>query len=314
MFFIIIALFIGLRHEVGADWYSYIGHLERASYISFTEILFDGDPGYVFLNWFAGRLGLGVWAVNLGCGVIFAFGLIAFALQQPRPWLCIVVAIPYLVIVVAMGYSRQGVAIGVALLGLVALSKGSVFRFVLWVALAATFHKTAIAIVPIAMLAGTENRVWTTVWVAASGLVLYFVFLIDNVDTLYTRYFEGNYESDGALIRVSMNAVPAMIYILFRKRFQGQATERKLWFYFSIAAICFIPILMVSPSTTAVDRIALYLIPVQLFVFSRLPDALGRQNAHVFVVGVVLYSALVQFVWLHFSNHSSAWIPYSVDI
>ena len=34
-----------------------------------------------------------------------------FSLAQPRPWLCMTVAIPYLVVVCGMGYIRQGIAI-----------------------------------------------------------------------------------------------------------------------------------------------------------------------------------------------------------
>ena len=38
-----------------------------------------------------------------------------------------------------------------------------------------------------------------------------------------------------------------------------------------------IPLLLISPSSTAVDRVALYLIPLQLFVWSRVPISLGRE-------------------------------------
>ena len=67
--------------------------------------------------------------------------MVVFCLTQPRPWLALLIAVPYLVTVVAMGYTRQGVAIGIAMMGISALMGGGVFRFVLWVALAATFHK-----------------------------------------------------------------------------------------------------------------------------------------------------------------------------
>ena len=40
----------------------------------------------------------------------------------------------------------------------------------------------------------------------------------------------------------------------------------------------FVVLLVVSPSSTAVDGVALYWIPLQLFVMSRLPNALGLRE------------------------------------
>jgi hypothetical protein len=68
----------------------------------------------------------------------------------------------------------------------------------------------------------------------------------------------------------------------------------------------------VSPSSTAVDRVALYWIPLQLFVLSRLPDAMSQRPGlnSIWVQLVVAYSAAVLFVWLFFASHAFAWLPY----
>ena len=69
---------------------------------------------------------------------------------------------------------------------------------------------------------------------------------------------------------------------------------------------------MLTPSSTAVDRLALYGIPIQLFVWSRLPDAIGRGTSAVTVFGSVIYSSVVLVTWLLFASHSSAWLPYQL--
>jgi hypothetical protein len=53
-------------------------------------------------------------------------------------------------------------------------------------------------------------------------------------------------------------------------------------------------------------------IPLQLFVWSRLPEVLGRSNAAkaVWVYAVVAYSATVQMIWLLFAAYASEWLPY----
>lgn len=311
---LLFTIMIGLRYEVGGDWWNYLPYLDQARYLSFAEVLSQGDPGYALLNWLAAQTFGEIWVVNLPCGLLFSIGLVAFARIQPRPYLAILVAVPYLVVVVAMGYSRQGVAIGFAMLGLVALTRDqSTVRFVIWVALGASFHKSALLLLPIAALSSNRGRIWTAAWVGAATLELYYLFLQDSVDNLVTNYVGAEFQSQGAAIRVTMNALPAALFLLARQRFHLTPAERRLWALMALLALGFVVLLFVSPSSsTAVDRMALYFIPIQLFVLSRLPEAFPAKAKGVSLVTwvVIAYSAAVQFVWLNFAANASAWVPY----
>lgn len=312
---LLFVLVIGFRYQVGGDWQTYLFHLDQARYLSFAETFAQSDPGYALLNWLAARTFGEIWGVNLVCGAIFSAGLLSFAKAQPRPWLALLVAVPYLIIVIAMGYTRQGVAIGLAMLGLVALvRKRSALKFVLWMALAATFHKTALLLVPIAALSVDRGRFWTALWVGGSTLLLYYLFLEDSVNPLMAGYLEAEYNSQGAAIRVAMNLLPALLFLLLRRRFSLSRIEFRLWTNISILALVFVILLVVSPSSTAVDRMALYLIPLQLFVLSRLPEAFPASSRGVnqLALAVIAYSAAVQFTWLNFATHARYWVPYQV--
>jgi hypothetical protein len=312
---LLFTMMIGFRYRVGGDWGSYINYLNSTRYITFVEVFNRSDPGYIFLNWLVTQTVGEIWAVNLLCGLIFSIGLVAFARIQPRPWLGLLVAVPYLIIVVAMGYSRQGVAIGLAMLGLVALMRDrSNVKFVIWIALAASFHRTAMVLVPIAALAADRGRIWTASWVGAATLLLYYLYLEDSVDRLVAGYIEAEYQSQGAAIRVTMNALPAALFLVARRRFRLSPSERRLWTIMALLALGFVVLLFVSPSSTAVDRMGLYLIPIQLFVLSRLPDAfpIMSRGVNPATLAVILYSAAVQFVWLNFAAHARYWIPYQL--
>jgi len=311
--FWLLVLAIGLRHEVGGDWGAYVEHIERVTNAPLQESLsFSKDPAAGLLNWFAAETGLGIYFANTICAALFAWGLLAFCRAQPRPWLAMVVAVPYLVTVVAMGYTRQSTAIGLVMLGLVALANRKTLRFVMIVALAATFHKSAVILMPIALLVGTKRKIWAAIWVGLFTVLFYVLLLADSVELLQKNYIEAEYNSQGAGVRLAMNAMPAILFLLFRRKFVMPQADRVFWTWMSLGALGFVVWLAVSPSSTAVDRLALYWIPLQLFVLSRLPNAIGRPNGlnSRWVYGVVAYSAVVLFVWLFFAIHASAWLPY----
>ena len=308
---VFLIVLVGLRHEVGGDWFNYENIYLNMIGAPLSELLEKGDPGYHLLNWMSLQVGGGTYLVNLVGAVLFSVGVVAFCRQQPRPWLALAVAVPYMIIVVGMGYSRQGIALGLALLGLVGLARQNNLQFVMCVALAATFHKSAVLLVPIAVLATPGSRLWTGLWVGVAAAVLYYLLLADSVDRLVVNYLDAGYQSEGAAVRIAMNALPAVILLLFRKKFVWQPAERNLWLGMAVLALASVAWLLVSSSSTAVDRVALYLIPLQLFVFARLPDVLGRgRSVRTWVIAVVAYYAAVLLVWLNFATHAFAWVPY----
>ncbi len=310
--FLLLVIMIGFRHQVGADWSAYLRHFNDTKYDSFQQAFSQTDPGYNLLNWVVAQFGLEIYSANVLCAVLFSWGLIEFCRIQPRPWLALVVAVPYLVIVVPMGYSRQGVAIGMVMLGLVALSNRKFFWFIFCIALGASFHKSAVLVMPLAAFVNFKNRALILASLFVFTLLLFSQLLEKSLETLNHTYYEAKYASSGAAIRVVMNAVPAGLFLVFRHRFKIADEEQSFWTIMSWLSLGVIVWFMLSPSSTAVDRVALFLIPLQLVVLSRLPDALGKKGGSVGVIvfGVVAYSALVLFVWLNFAAHSGSWLPY----
>jgi hypothetical protein len=307
-----LTLLIGYRFQVGGDWVNYVNHFYMAGSRSLAEVLTASDPGYVLFNWVAWHLGLGIYGVNMACGALFSIGLIVFCRQQPRPWLAMAVAIPYLVIVVAMGYSRQGVAIGLAMLALAALAQKNNLRFVAWLTLATLFHKSAFILMPLAIVVTQRGRWWTAAWISATTILTYTLLVENHTDALVQNYLVAEYASEGAAIRIAMNALPAAVYMAFRRRLARDEHLRRLWDWIAVVSLFTVVLLLVSPSSTAVDRMALYLIPIQIFVFARLPDLGGRDRGltDLLLFAILGFYGLVMAVWLNFATHANAWLPY----
>lgn len=310
---VLLALLVGYRYEVGGDWLTYVKYLNYVEGATLGEVLLLPDPGYMFLNWLSMQLDWDIIGVNVFGGVIFSIGIIRFCRSLPRPWLGLAVAMPYLVIVVGMGYTRQGIALSVALLGLLALQRGSTAWFFVWVVLGATFHKTAVLLLPIAALAASKNRVWTIAWAAVGTAVAYALLLSESFETLYESYVEGEYQSEGAQIRMLMNVLPALVVLAWSKRFPFRPAEAALWRWFALITFALLGVLVVTSASTAVDRIALYILPLQMVVFSHLPSAWAPRDTRrqIGVIWLVLaYYLTVLAVWLLFSNHAQFWVPY----
>lgn len=311
---VVTMIMIGFRYDVGGDWINYVDILH--------DITLNGmggaraqDPGYGLLNLLAGKAGLGMWAVNTACAVLFTWGLVRFARRQPNPWLVMVVSVPYLIIVVAMGYTRQAVAIGFILAGLTDLETRTMARFFFYMLLAAAFHKSAVVVIPLVGLTAARNRFMTAIMLLLTAGLLYYLFVQASVDKLMTNYVQAEYQSQGAAIRVAMNLPPAVLFLAFHKRFQLSVQQTKLWRNFAFGALLALAMLTFTNSSTAVDRLALYLIPLQMFVWGRLPSAFperGRLNMQI-IVAIVAYSAAIQFVWLNYAANAFAWLPYQLS-
>lgn len=311
IFSLLLIICIGLRFEVGGDWFNYLGHLDEARGQSWFSLITQSDPGYKLLNGLSLELGLDIYGVNTIAAIVFTCGLIAFCRRLPRPWLAAAVAVPYMVIVVAMGYSRQGMALGLAMLGLLALEKKIPARFAAWIVGATLFHRSAMLLLPIAALTTTRKRIWIAFWIGIIGVIAYLAFLERDASYLYTQYVERGYESQGALIRLGMNALAAGIFLVMQRRFPMLPASQDLWRWISYISLAMLAAYFVLPGgSVALDRLGLYLLPLQLVVYSYLPGVLGGRSKKLWIFSVLGYCAAVQFVWMNFANNAYAWLPY----
>lgn len=306
------ALMIGLRFEVGGDWGNYQRIFDDISLLSFRDALAYGDPAYTGLNAAAASVGLGIVSVNLICGAIFTWGVARFALRQPNPWLAILIGVPYFIIVVAMGYTRQATAIGIIMAGLAVASEKTIVRTVIYVIVAALFHKTAVLALPVIGVAMLRKRPFVGLLGVIGFTGAYLVLLSGSTDALMTNYVEADYDSQGAVIRVIMDILAGGLFFIFRKSLGFDDYQRALWSAFAIASfVCFVA-LFIGSGRAAIDRVALFLIPLQLIVYGRLPYAITRSSyAHSpALFAVIAYSAVVQFVWLNYADNAWGWVPY----
>ncbi len=310
--FLLFAIPIGLRYEVGGDWATYELIVAYTSYEDFFDALVVGDPGFSFVAWVMARLGFEVWGPNFICGVILVTGIFQFCRRQDDMWLAMTASVPYLLIVVGMGYVRQAAAIGFILIALNQFERGAFARSVGWLLAAALFHASAVCIAPLFALAIARKHVLLVVPIGFATLALFAFLLSSRIDTLYENYVVAEYDSSGAMVRLLMNAVPALLLIKYRKQFPGSDWGRVLWLLFSALSLVMVAMVAASSSTTIIDRIGLFFIPIQLYVFGNIAVSMRMTERGRFYVTMlaVAYYSLILFVWLNYATHADKWVPY----
>ena len=305
------AMMIGLRWKIGPDWNSYLDIFNYTKLFSFDEAIGHAEPGFFTLDWLLHQVGAPFWVLNAICGTVFTIGLSAFCRRQPNPWLAFIVAFPYLCIVVSMSGDRQSLALGFLFFALNAFEDGKLTRFVALVLIASTFHGSVLLMIPLCLLSHTTSGLQRSVLLLA-GVGLGYYFFREAFTVYAHRYSNEKIQSTGVAYRLAMNVLSAVIFLAIGKRFAVPAHVAKLWRNISLCTLALVVVLALVPSSTAVDRFLLYFFPLQFFVLSRLPNAAteDRHAAGQVTMLVVVYAALVQFVFLNFGTFAPAYVPY----
>ena len=302
-----------LRFEVGGDWNNYARMLDYirletlATSIGYTEF------GFVLVMKLSEVLHLGMAGVNLFSSGMLSIGVITIARRTQYPWLAIMASVPYLFIVVGMGYLQQSAAIGFLMLGTAALFDRRIGLAVSMGLIACSMHIAALVYLPlVAFVFLRESRLFF-IPVALAGIAgLGILVSAGYWDKLTSNYIEAGYSSNGALVRLLMNAVPAAIFLMFRRNLTLDSREDNFWLATSLASLALLLAFYWFPSSTVLDRIGLFLTPIQVFVFGNFSALLRNRKGLVSLTGValLLYCVAVQFVWLVYADNAGEWVPY----
>lgn len=320
--FLVLLIFIGLRHHVGMDWNNYLWMIRYANEGTFIEAFDYAEPGYAILLWISGQAGWGIYGVYLAGTAIFLAGLFRYCKTTPSPWMALLVAMPFLVIVISMSAARQTVAIGVLLWLFADWSRASLTKRLAFVLLATSFHISAAGFLAFMML-DFRIPVWLKVIVVAffGGVIVYILNVSGQADYYDSVYGSGQTQttqSAGAVFHVLINAGPAMVYFLLGKRARAILMPEKFHVQMAVLAIILMGIAFVA--STAASRMSLYVFPVSIRFFSVLPLLFLNPDARFALkacLGVFFLSFLA--FWLsagnaavgHAQYRNALFVPYN---
>ena len=302
-------LFIGLRYEVGADRWAYEDmYFTISSYSALKDALEYTEPSFVIINWILGQYNAGVYWVNFVVSIIFVTGLVRFSKTTPLPFIALIAVTPYLVIAIGMSATRQSAAIGLVFHLMASWRQNLSYKFILS-ALATSFHASGI-MSAIFVLHSINTPLWLRLLVYAGGSAIMYPILsaTESAQKYQQTYLEDNIVSSGALMHTLLNGVPALIYLIFWRQWHTRFGPNDLLTMFAILSI--LSVFGVSISSTGVDRLALYLSPIQMIVYGSLPYLFGASYKTQLSVFIIILHIIIQYGWLAFANTAEPFLPY----
>lgn len=312
-FILFYCLMAGLRHETGGDWATYWFMTNYIRNATLAQALAFGDMGFEFVSYISIKFGTDLYGINFFCASALVLGSARLAWRTPSPWIALMSAVPYILIVIGMGYLRQGAAMGFILLSLVNLIERNWARGLIYFGVALLMHISALVVVPVvALVAGRRNLTLFLPIALFGALAFFFLLSGKRMDQFETGYIKQNYESSGALVRLLMNFVPAVLFLTTRRRVSAPVDEKLLWTLVSWISIVFVLAFPLITATTALDRTGLFFAPLQIFVFGNFLQIMrtdGRESS-IYIFGLILYLIFVELIWLFFAEHSYLWVPY----
>tara|TARA_Y100000590_G_scaffold468431_1_gene651182 strand:- start:424 stop:1461 length:1038 start_codon:yes stop_codon:yes gene_type:complete len=306
--FIILLLFIGLRHEVGGDWITYKD--DFYSYIKYFDIYslsYKRDFGYELISYIIYHLGFSIHIVNLLCASIFLYALFKLGNEYNNYIIILLIAFPQLIIVGAMGYTKQATAFAFIILSFLALKKDRYFKFLFYSFLSIIFHKSAIAIILLLILSKFKLNLKSILLLFFILIFSYYILLMD-YSRILSYILTTSYRSEGVYYRIIVNIIPSIIFILLYRKFDFNVFEKR--FILLNIIFTFLFIFFASNYSTFVDRFVFYFAIIQLLVFPKF-IFLNNRLSFLFLFISISYYFILMIGWFMFANHSSAWVPYN---
>jgi hypothetical protein len=311
MTFVITLIFVGLRHRVGTDWFNYVAMIDLAgSASSITELFSVSEPLYAILLKLSTWSGLGMYVANGVTTAVAMGGIFALARRMQEPWLAMMAAIPYLVVVIGMSTNRQFLAIGLIMLLIANWQRTSLVVKIGWILVAVGFHKSAAIFLAFVILDTKFHMYYKFISISIMAFfTIYFMDRDDSFDYYSNTYISGEsvVESIGAMVHVSIVAIPALILFIFPS-LRKQTVDFSIIRYMAYGSLaCFVLAYFLS---TAADRLSLYFFAVPMFVWAALPNIFPRSSRTLIRFGIAIGMNGLMAGWLLYANEAKNHVPY----
>jgi len=304
----LILIIIGFRYEIGGDWNEYLSFQDIISKRDWLD--FYTDPIYQIINKISYNLGFGIYGINFICALLGIIPTYLFINKNKNCNLALFICFTYFFCIIGMGYTRQFAATGLFIAALLLKHKGNFLTSILFMLFSIGFHSSSLFLIPFYLWNGTMNK--KTLIYISSTFLLFFTIYFENVERIITDFIIINKtSSSGSLYRTILHLLASISFFLTRKNV-NYAPEYQFKAYSLIAILSFFFIL-ISPNSSAIDRILVYFFPFQAVALANFKENLFfKKPIHKNIIEIlfILFFAILFFTWLNYSKFKNYWVPY----
>lgn len=319
---IIPVMISGLRYGIGTDYHNYsdIYYSLTTQFYGIGDAIFNTrfEPSWVILNFLVYYIFDDVVFMFITSSfLIWLFSFKSIYDNKDR----INIGIAVLILLCTL-YSfsfngvRQALAIAALMLSIKPLLEKKLWKFLLIVAFASTFHFTALIFAPVYWIANsrTENRRLLKNALVPT-LFIGFVFLIDPILSFVSNIelfsFYSNYEVEYKGIAIRELVLKSPIVILILINFKKLKLDNNLMYKISILFIIGIILFLLRGFGPHISRVALYFDFTQIFIVSAIVKSQKGKNESLLYsyLIIIYYLAYFTYHFIYLGRHGT--IPYS---
>lgn len=307
-------IYVAFRYEVGCDWTGYLNIYDVQTRGTYENAFRQRESLFVAANVFLHRVGLEYPYINVIASAVYFAGFHMLARRQPNPMSMLALSFPLLVLHLAMSAIRQAMAVGILCVAFNAFNDRRPVLYVGLVVLAGVgFHSSALiflALTPFVVGELSRRNIALGALVALPGL--YLVASGEQFTVYYDRYVGTSRDAVGAPFRTGfLTMVGALFLLTMKDRWRRFCPgDFKLAWMSAMIMLTLFPLAFVS--SIIADRIAYYLMPVQIMILARF----AYLNKGVFSPLVLsmpfIASGIVLVGWTALSAHFEVcYVPYT---
>ena len=300
---LIISLYIGLRYNVGTDFYSYTKLYYKIIYLDLSSYLnLDLEIGHYIICKISNLL----FNESYGMMIIYAFFTNFFVMKaiekltKKNFWLSyLIYSLTFLPF--ACNGIRQGLSMSIILYAFSFFNDKKYLKFYLLVFLALLFHKTSIIIVPYSLIGivfkkkGKDYKYYILITILI--LILLFSERIFNftIFSEYTSYL--NYKSTAGILK-ALYKFPPVIFAFYSMIYKSNDSQKINRHFLAIFVLIGYFLMLIGFKLNYVDRVSLYF---EQFIIFLIPNIIYDSNFKLNKF-VILMLSLIDYLGLFYVN------------
>ena len=316
-FYLLLLIYIGLRFEIGGDWNNYLENYKNINLGYIISYNFRGDIGYNIFEYLSKKLNLGIYGVNVFCGLVFLLSIHLICSLYKEYWLIFLILLPYLIFIVSTGYTRQSVAIAFSIIGIyfLFLEKKTYYPktlyYLFFVFLGTLFHKSAVImfifVIPLINI--------YLIFIIFVFFILSFGYLYNfieyELDRVIKQYLYVSYFSKGIILRFII-LIPTILIYVASLRFISYSKNEIVVFNTYLFLVIALSVISLFYPLALIDRFALYLLPISALIYAKFANVFEENfiDYLIYKNAIILFLFTQLFIWLNYSVHKSHWVPY----